>query len=62
MDKTVRNKPATLNDACGDAAGTKCEERRTLDPSAQCNQLFPVHENVRIAAGGRLRATPSRAG
>ena len=53
-DKVIRNKPATLKDACWDAAGTKYEERPTLDPSAQCNRLFPVHENVRIAAGGPL--------
>ena len=50
--KVIRNKPATLKDACWDAAGTKYEELPTLDPAARCNQLFPVHENVRIAAGG----------
>ena len=50
----IRNKPATLKDACWDAAGTKHEEPPTLDPGAKCNQLFPVHENVRIAAGGPL--------
>ena len=25
-----------------------------LDAGAKCNQLFPVHENVRIAAGGPI--------
>ncbi len=50
--KVIRNKPDTLKDACWDAAGAKYEERPTLDPVAKCNQLFPVHENVRIAAGG----------
>jgi hypothetical protein len=50
--KVIRNKPATLKDACWDAAGAKYEELPTLDPAARCNQLFPVHENVRIAAGG----------
>jgi hypothetical protein len=50
--KVIRNKPATLKNACWDAGGTKYEELPTLDPSARCNQLFPVHENVRIAAGG----------
>lgn len=52
--KVLSNKPATLKDACWDAAGTKYEERPTLNPSARCNQLFPVHENVRVAAGGPL--------
>lgn len=50
--KVIRNKPESLKDACWDATGAKFEERPTLDPSAACNQLFPVHENVRIAAGG----------
>jgi hypothetical protein len=50
--KVIRNKPATVKDACWDSTGAKFEERPTLDPSARCNQLFPVHENVRIAAGG----------
>ena len=53
-EKVMRNKPATLKDACWDASGAKFEEAPTLDPSAKCNQLFPVHENVRVAAGGPL--------
>lgn len=53
-NKVIRNKPDTLKDACWDAAGTKYEERPTLDPSATCNRLFPVHENVRIVAGGPI--------
>jgi Tannase-like family of unknown function (DUF6351) len=52
--KVIRNKPASLKDACWDAAGARHEEPATLDPSATCNQLFPVHDNVRIAAGGPL--------
>jgi hypothetical protein len=52
--KVIRNRPATLKDACWDAAGTKYEELPTLDPAARCNQLFPVHENVRVAAGGSV--------
>jgi hypothetical protein len=52
--KVIRNKPAALKDACWDSAGTKYEELPTLDPAARCNQLFPVHENVRIAAGGPI--------
>jgi hypothetical protein len=50
--KVIRNKPAAVKDACWDATGAKFEERPTLDPNARCNQLFPVHANPRIAAGG----------
>src|SRR5262245_6816498 len=53
-EKVIRNKPPTLKDACWDANGNKFEEAPTLDPAAKCNQLFPVHSNVRIAAGGPL--------
>jgi len=52
--KVIRNKPASLKDACWDAAGVKHEEPATLDSGAFCNRLFPVHGNVRIAAGGPL--------
>jgi hypothetical protein len=54
LHKVIRNKPPTLKDACWDASGTKYEELPTLDPAARCNQLFPVHGNVRVAAGGPL--------
>jgi len=53
-EKVLAAKPSTLKDTCWDASGTKFEEERTLDPSAVCNQLFPVHANVRIMAGGPL--------
>ena len=52
--KVVRNKPASLKDACWDAAGVKHEEPFTLDASPVCNGLFPVYATVRIAAGGPL--------
>ena len=52
--KVIRNKPASLKDACWDAAGVKHEESFTLDPSSVCNTLFPVYRTVRIAAGGPI--------
>jgi hypothetical protein len=52
--KVIANKPPTLKDACWDPAGVKHEERPTLNPAAVCNQLYPIHENVRMAAGGPL--------
>jgi hypothetical protein len=51
--KVIRNKPASLKDACW-FNGIKIEETFTLDPSAQCNQVMPVHATVRLAAGGTL--------
>jgi hypothetical protein len=51
--KVIRNKPASLKDACW-FNGIKIEETFTLDPSAQCNQIMPVHATVRLAAGGTL--------
>ena len=54
LEKVIRNKPATLKDACWDASGSRFDEAPTLDPAAKCNQLFPVHSNVRVEAGGPL--------
>jgi hypothetical protein len=51
--RVVRNKPASLKDACWDAGGVKHEEPFTLGPSV-CNTLFPIYGTVRIAAGGPL--------
>jgi len=53
-EKVIANKPATAKDACWDATGAKFEEAPTLDPAATCNQLFPLHENTRLAAGGPI--------
>jgi uncharacterized tannase-like protein DUF6351 len=52
--KVIRNKPATLKDACWDAAGVKHEEPATPDGPGICNTLFPVYADPRIYAGGPL--------
>jgi Tannase-like family of unknown function (DUF6351) len=52
--KVIRNKPASLKDTCWEADGTAHEEPFTLDPSAVCNQLFPIHSSVRVEAGSPL--------
>ena len=52
--KVIRDKPATLKDACWDAAGNKYEETFTLNPSSVCNTLFPINSTVRIQAGGPI--------
>ena len=54
--KVIRNKPASLKDACWEGNGTKHEEPFTLDPSSVCNRLFPVYGTVRIAAGAPVAA------
>jgi hypothetical protein len=51
--KVIRNKPASLKDACW-FDGAKYEETFTLDPAAKCNQLMPVFSTTRIMAGGTL--------
>ena len=50
--KVIRNKPAWVKDTCWDSSGVAYEERFTRDPSATCNQLFPIFSTVRIEAGG----------
>lgn len=52
LSRVIAAKPATAKDTCWDAAGTKFEEALTLDPAAQCNKLYPIYANPRIAAGG----------
>jgi hypothetical protein len=52
--KVIRNKPDWVKDTCWEADGTAHEEEFTLDPSAVCNQLFPIFSTVRIEAGGPL--------
>jgi hypothetical protein len=54
--KVIRNKPASLKDACWEGNGTRHEEPFTLDPSSVCNRLFPVYGTVRIAAGAPVAA------
>jgi hypothetical protein len=53
-EKVIRNKPAWVNDTCWEADGTAHAEQFTLDPSAECNVLFPIYSTVRIEAGGPL--------
>jgi hypothetical protein len=52
--KVIKNKPAWVKDACWEADGTKHEQRFTLDPSAVCNELYPIYSTVRLEAGSAL--------
>lgn len=52
--KVIRNKPATAVDSCWDAAGNTIVEPFSPTGAGQCNSLYPIHGNPRIAAGGPL--------
>ena len=54
-EKTVRNRPADLKEACYDEEGTKIEEEMAFGVANKCNALFPPHTDVRMAAGSPLR-------
>jgi hypothetical protein len=49
--KVIRNKPASVRDACWEGNGTRHDETFTLDPGSVCNRLFPIYGTVRMAAG-----------
>ncbi|MFD6754861.1 DUF6351 family protein [Micromonospora gifhornensis] len=49
---TRLSRPEGLADGCIAANGDRITEALTLDPAAQCNQLFPFHRNPRVVAGG----------
>jgi hypothetical protein len=49
---TRLSRPDGLSDECLAPGGQRIVEPLTLDPDAECNQLFPIHGNPRIAAGG----------
>jgi Tannase-like family of unknown function (DUF6351) len=54
-EKFVRTKPADLTDGCYKADGTKIKERADYEnPSAVCNQLYPVYGTPRIATGAPI--------
>src|SRR3989449_2063693 len=53
-EKVIRTKPARVTDTCWESSGGAHEERFTMNPSATCNQLFPIFSTVRIQAGGAV--------
>jgi hypothetical protein len=50
-EKTVRNKPPELVDACWTTQGRQIAEPQTYDSTGECNRLYPSHGDPRIAAG-----------
>jgi hypothetical protein len=53
-EKVLRNKPTDLVDACFTADGQEIREPASDSKTSQCNQLYPVNGNPRLAAGGPL--------
>jgi hypothetical protein len=55
--KVVRNKPASLVDACWDNSGesrVKLEQEQTFAGNGECNQLYPAYQTPRHVAGAPL--------
>lgn len=53
-NKVLRNKPATLVDACWTDSGARIDEPATPHGTGQCSTLFPAHANPRIVAGAPI--------
>jgi hypothetical protein len=49
--KTARNRPPELVDACWNAQGEKITEPQAYDGTGECNRLYPNHGDPRVAAG-----------
>jgi hypothetical protein len=54
IDKTARNKPEELTDACWTGDGEKISEPASMDGGGRCNELFAAHRDPRMAAGAPL--------
>lgn len=52
--KVARNKPKDLVDACWTPKGEKVAGTGTFDKQGRCGQLYNIHSDPRIAAGGPL--------
>ena len=50
-EKVIRNRPATVTDACYTREGEK------ITDMPRCEQMFPVYSNPRLAAGMPMAAT-----
>jgi hypothetical protein len=53
-EKTIRNRPATLSDACWTSATTKIEETFGYQLAGVCESLYPSFGDTRTAAGGDM--------
>jgi hypothetical protein len=53
-NKVVRNRPADLQDGCWQVDGKRMFEPVLDGRSGRCGQMYPVHADPRVAAGGPL--------
>ena len=53
-DKVVRNKPLGLSDSCWATDGDRISGASVFGVNGRCSQIYPVHGDPRIAAGGPL--------
>ncbi len=53
-EKTIRNRPTDLADACWTDEGQKIVEPAVYGGTGRCNQLYPAHADPRLAAGAPL--------
>lgn len=51
LEKVIRNRPATVTDACYTKEGEK------ISDMARCARMFPVYSNPRLEAGMPISAT-----
>jgi hypothetical protein len=56
-EKTIRNRPATLSDACWTSPTTRIDETFGYQLAGQCETLYPTFGDTRTAAGGSLAGT-----
>jgi hypothetical protein len=54
MVKIARDRPGDLQDGCVATDGERIIEHATDDGPGRCNQLYPSHNDPRIAAGAPL--------
>jgi hypothetical protein len=54
LEKIVHNKPRELEDHCVSNEGKWIFEPATYRADTECNRLYPIHGNPRVAAGAPL--------
>lgn len=51
LDRIARNRPSVLRDSCWTSNGERIEEPQVEGESGRCQELFPTHGDLRMAAG-----------
>lgn len=53
-DKVAFHKPAEAADTCWDRSGVRIVEPATMDPTTQCNRIYPYSSQPQLEAGQEL--------